>query len=425
MLLRSLVHHAHTPVVYISDEHSRKIADGIAWKVDHPSDLLDADIIFFDDNGKGNVADSFRERGKFVWCGGAIADRLELDRLFGMNTCLEYGVPIPDTYEVSGLTDVKTVLKSEFNPADPVVVKLDDSSRCSMSYVAKDAKDLVTQVEHWESDGQINEPWTGILQRFVKGIEVSIEGWWTGERWVFPNLTIEEKKCWPGDLGPAVGCAANIVASISPNSKLFKRMVEPFGPFLKKHNYTGQLDINMIVSDEGPCALEFTPRPGYDATPTLAYSRHGGYGGMILTALDPEPHDSGVRADGPWKEDPYAAGLRVTIPPYPFESKSEKLSVDALATCEGVPIDVDEEELEHFYLYDAMVTERGLVCAGTVGAIGIALGHGNSPRAAGRAAYKVAEKLRIPNKQYRAIDAFDRAEKDIDTLIADGLVKIT
>jgi len=407
----------HDVAVYIADEGSRATWDGLVWKVDHPRDLEQGDLVIYDQNSKGNVADGMRERGILTWCGSELADRLEKDRLFGMKTFSESGVPIPDTYEVSGLGDVKTVCASEFSRGEKVVVKLDGSDLCSMSYVAANPKDLIAQIEHWELDGQIKTPWTGIVQRFVEGIEVSVEGWWNGESWSNHNLTIEEKKAWPGNLGPAVGCSYNTVCKIDPGSKLFKMMVEPIGRVLK--DYTGQLDVNTIVGEDGPVALEFTPRPGYDATPTLAWGDQGGYGDRVLEALGIENTGKQEREPRPG---PFWAGVRVSVPPYPFESKNKKLAEEANETSRGVPFVCPCPE--DFYLYDAMMLDGKLVCAGTIGIAGVAMGGGSSPKAAGRAAYRTAEKLQIPNKAYRDLDGWQRAEKQIPELIQGGWIKL-
>ena len=63
-------------------------------------------------------------------------------------------------------------------------------------------------------------------------------------------------------------------------------MLEPLVPFLKKGGFIGQIDVNTIVSEEdgSPYALEFTPRPGYDATPTLTLGLPG-YGEAVARAL--------------------------------------------------------------------------------------------------------------------------------------------
>jgi phosphoribosylamine-glycine ligase len=416
-MIQRLREEGHDVALYVSDEPSRCTWDGLVWKVDDYTNLTQADVILFDQNGKGNIADQWRERGLKVWCGGAIADRLEKDRLFGMKTFSDSGVPIPDTWEVSGLGDVKKVCSSEFSRGEKAVVKLDGSDLCSMSYVAASTKDLIDQVDHWEMDGQIKTPWTGIVQRFVPGIEVSVEGWWNGESWSNHNLTIEEKKAWPGNLGPAVGCSYNTVCKIDPGSKLFKMMVEPISGILG--NYTGQIDVNTIVGEDGPVALEFTPRPGYDATPTLAWGDEGGYGDRVLEALGMENPGKQYREPRPG---PFWAGVRVSVPPYPFESKKKKLAEEANATSCGVPVVVPD--MSSFYLYDAMMLDDRLVCAGTIGIIGVAMGGGSSPKAAGKAAYKVAEKLQVPNKAYRALDGWERAEKEIPELIEGGWIKM-
>jgi phosphoribosylamine--glycine ligase len=324
---------------------------------------------------------------------------------------------------VSGLGDVKTVLSSEFQKSEKCVVKLDDSSMCSVSFVAQNTKEMIEQVEHWEADGIIKTPWTGIVQRCAEGIEVSVEGWYGEGGWSNTNITIEEKKVWPGNTGPAVGCAYNTVAMISPKSRLFKMMVEPVGEILKKSGYMGQIDTNCIVGEDGPVALEFTPRPGYDATPTLAWGHEEGYADLVCKALGIENLDVSKSDCGP--RGVFWSGVRVSIPPYPVECRDKSLCEKINELGLGVPVVIPPTSQNDFYLHDVHLSDDGkLVCAGTSGVIGVAMGGGDSPKTAGKAAYRVAEKLQIPNKQYRAIDGWHRAEVEIPELISDGWVKL-
>jgi phosphoribosylamine-glycine ligase len=425
MLLENLRASGHNVVMW--NPQPTKAGDGIVFKTDDPESFAgQADAIVFDDNGKGYMADRWRERGLPVWCGGTFAEAIEYDRLYGQKVFAENGIPVPETFEVSSIGDVKSVLKAEFSKKEKVVIKVsgEGGAGTSFSFCATDSEQCEDQVSHWIDDGLLPGAWTGILQRFVEGIEVSIEAWWNGSAWTYPNITIEEKKFASGNLGPSVGCAFNTVARISPTSRLFQIALQPLGQLLKDRGYVGQIDTNTIVDRDGiPHALEFTPRPGYDATPTLVWGGGPRYGDAVLAALrgaDVEEFEGDVAS----RKGKYLVGVRVHIPPYPFESKSDDLSEKVYETAYGVPIDGWESVREDFYLYDACYDGGRLVCAGTSGIVGIAMGAGDSPADAARAAYRIAEKIRVPNKSYRAIDGARRANDAIPELVALGLVKI-
>jgi phosphoribosylamine-glycine ligase len=421
-----ILQEGHDVLLYIKDKAVRESGRGrgLVFTVDDPEPAAaQADLIIFDDNGMGEDADALRAKGYAVWNGGTFVDKLEYDRLYGMEVFRKYGIKIPDTFEVHGLDDVKAVLSSEFQKGEKLVIKLDgaDAAGSSFSFIAKNPEMCREQVEHWVGDGALGGEWSGIIQRFVEGIEVSVEAWWDGETWSTHNITLEEKKLLSGNLGPSVGCAYNTIVRIDEGSRLFKEQLEPIEGLLREEGYVGQIDTNSIVNDEGAYALEWTPRCGYDATPTLAWGNDHGYVNKILYKMGLGGDFEGFGYRGRiW------GGVRVYVPPYPTSLKSEKLSGQVYEKgCRGVPI-LDHEKVEQdFWLCDAMKDDEGrLVCAGTSGIVGVAFGAGDDPREAAAATYRVADRIQIPDKSYRALDGWKRHQDALSELRASRMVKL-
>lgn len=414
----------HEAIYYVHDPASRSRGKGLVFQTEDPDKIAEqADIILFDDNGLGEMADRYRKKGYLVWNGGSFNDRLEHDRLFGMEVFREHGIPIPETWEVSSADDVKNVLSSEFGKKEKLVIKLDgeDKAGSSFTFTAKDPAECLSQVEHWEEDHLLGSKWSGIIQRFVKGVEVSTEAWYAPETgFTTHNITLEEKKLLAGNHGQSVGCSFNTIVRIDEDSKLFKMVLAPIEPLLKKQGFVGQIDANAIVDEAGvPHALEFSPRCGYDATPTLAWANNHGFGskiGMILGVLPIEERLFGYR-DTIW------AGVRLYVPPYPFECKSEELAHKVYQTCAGVPILGHEELAEDLWLYDACKVDGEFCMAGTSGIVGIAFGSGDTVAEAGERAYAVADRLHVPNKSYRALDGYKRGEEALSFLFEKRLIK--
>lgn len=403
----------HELIAYVKNENCRHLYDGLIFKHSDPDEVAEqADLIIFDDNGEGKKADEYRKKGYNVWGGGSFADTLEHDRLFGMEVFNRYGISIPETWDVHDEKGLKDVLK-EFKKDEKVVIKLDgeDAAGSAFSFIAKDPETCLEQIEHWIEDLGLKK-WSGIIQRFVEGIEVSVEAWWNGEKFSTHNITLEEKKLLAGDLGPSVGCAYNTIVRIDESSKLFKMQLEPVAPLLKKMGYVGPIDTNSIVGKDGtPYALEFTPRIGYDATPTLAWGNNHGYANKILTILGlmEDPPEFGYKGRI-W------GGARVYVPPYPVALSEDKLNEKVYESCKGVPI-LDYEKIKgDFWLYDAMMDDGRLCCAGTSGMIGCAFGAGDDPEEAGEAAYKVAGAVNVPDRGFRAVDGFARHGKALKHL---------
>lgn len=413
----------HELIVHIEAEACKRIGDGIVFKTEDPDAMAaQADLILFDDNGCGEKADEYRKKGYTVWGGGTFVDKLEHDRLYGMEVFRKHGIPIPDTWEVHDLAGVKDVLKSEFARSEKVVIKLDgaDAAGSAFSFIAKNPLSCEEQVEHWIEDGALTE-WSGIIQKFVEGIEVSVEAWWNGSTFSTHNITLEEKKMLPGNLGPSVGCAYNTIVRIDESSRLFKMQLEPIASLLKGSDYIGPIDTNSIVGKDGtPYALEWTPRMGYDATPTLAWGNNHGFVNKILGILG--------MLDGEIPEFGYKGriwgGVRVWVPPYPVALKDQKANEELYESCRGVPI-LDRERIEEdFWLYDAMKEDGELKVAGCSGMVGVAFGAGDDAREASVAAYRVAEAINVPDKAWRAIDGWERHADALDSLRSMRLIKL-
>jgi len=128
-----------------------------------------------------------RARGVKVWNGGALADALEKDRSFGMKAFEKAGIPTPETFKFGTASQAKEIVSANFRARDRMVIKLDDFGACATSYVARDRADMLAQIATWEADPTIARiDKGGIIQRFVEGVEISIEGWFNGTEFMYP-----------------------------------------------------------------------------------------------------------------------------------------------------------------------------------------------------------------------------------------------
>jgi hypothetical protein len=169
------------------------------------------------------------------------------------------------------------------------------------------------------------------------------------------------------------------------------------------------LDLNVIVTAKGRIyGLEFTPRFGYDASPTLFWELvKGGLGAFFASAARGEVRELDLRNG-------FAGALRVTIPPWP----SEKFTAE-----EGVPIrGIDDDVLQkHFYLYNVKRDDSdNLVSAGAWGIVGLFTAHSSNPGQCFKRPIEDCKSLKLKNKQYRT-DLADRFADDIEQLTAAGV----
>ena len=353
-------------------------------------------IIIADCSGNGVLCDGFRAAGYIVLGGSAIADKLESDRAYATGVFKDVGIKTPKTKFFDDWEEARAFVETS---KDKLVFKPEgDLSGVVPSYVSSDTEDMLEMLEFYKGQQHRTVP-AFALQQYIEGTCVSSEAWFNGTEFVLPfNHTLERKQLMNEDLGPSGGCSGNVVWSCTDCEEcvICKATLWKIEDFLRSVNYVGPIDVNTVVSDDGIFALEFTPRFGYDATPTLLYTLLDAPLGVFIESV----------ARGTSREMPllsgYAAGVRVTVPPWP----SERFAADAGLPLRGL------KHFDNFYPYDVMKSESGdFITSGGYGITGVALGHGETIDEAFDGAYKVAKKLRLPDKQYR-VDLAEVFNKD-------------
>lgn len=407
-----LAEEGHDVCIYIKEPFFRPIGEGM---FDHVKNLNEGlasnpDLIIFDMSGDGEVADKLRAKGFSVMGSSAFADKLELDRTYGMETAKELGLSVPD-FTVFSSENVEDAIKFIQESDQRFVLKPHGNLALDMTYVAKDANDMV-QMLTWAADKGILKG-DFLLQDFVDGIEISTEMWFSHGVPIpgLSNSTIEQKKFMTGNKGPATGCETSLVWPYSDDTaKIVESTVGKMKDFLAEHEYHGPIDVNTIVSKEDGEAyfLEFTPRLGYSAFYTfceLLPDRNVGEFLMKLESGEEQELDGGV-----------AACLTVSIPPYPLDSGKDHNHPELKLTEGKKILDVPDSG---FWPYDVKKEEDELVTAGTLGLVGYFSVWGGDAADANEALYKLVDSCTIPNVQYR-VDADARALKDIPLLAEFG-----
>jgi len=387
----------HQVKVWARDKRVQQNFDGLLEKVKDWETFLDArTIVLFDSTGGGRTADRLRSRGHFVWAGSVFADQLELDRGLAFELLEQSGVKVPETKTFydwdEGRQYVKRSGKRLVFKASGELSKQNEID----SYVGKDPEDLVEMLHYFEAVAK--HPAHFELQEFVEGLALSTEGWFNGEHFMLPfNHTIEHKAIMNDDLGPASGCSFNVVWRTESN-RVVEEGIKLVEPLLAEYGHVGPVDLNTIVNREGVWALEFTPRMGYDAFPTILELVKGDVGEVLAKMARGEEPDELELDSG------FAAGLRITVPPHP----SEEFKPHA-----GVPIrGFDRSDRDHLYFFDVMLDSGGkLMTSGAYGIVACATGKGRTISEAFEKPNELANKARIPEKQYRT-DAIETLSSD-------------
>jgi phosphoribosylamine--glycine ligase len=413
-------------------EHS-KTWDGILPKVEDVNALIkwNPDVIIFDMSGEGELADYFIENNIPVIGASSICDLCEFDRWFGIKMLKTLGFDIPETVFIKSYKDSVTFLDSRSDKKERWVIKFNDNQGNFSSYVSTDIEDLKEELEHLEEASRVDFGKGAIIQEYVKGIELSCEGWFDGEKFVPDgfNYTMEEKKFLTGGLGPSTGCEGNLVWKASPTDKipkLYKRLT----PLLHYYKYVGPWDINWRISEKNrkPYAIEITPRFGYDAFVTflegLQMKLSDMFSQLVAKKLEKIPlfHLPSL-------------GVRVSVPPYPYnevttgtDPKMKKLATYASRylqkQSEGIIVRLkDVSLLPHVWFQDVRLDKKSrLIINGAESVVAVCTSKRDSLQGTIAATYSVVQAVDVPDIQYRK-DIGQRAFDEIPTLSSWGLIQ--
>ena len=374
----------HKVSMLIKDPIAEQRGEGLVDKINAPEFNS---ILLADCTGSGVLLDSFRANEGRTFAGSGVADRLESDRKYASEIFEEAGIKEPFSKE---FTEWETAFQfiTEWTEDTKLVFKPEGKySGVIPSYVPHDNKELFEMMEHYK--GLIgNEP-EFTLQEFIDGACISSEVWCAKGKMLSPiNHTYERKQLLNEDLGPSGGCTGNIIWVCQEESCPLCENLFKIERFLEGTQWNGPIDINTVVTKEGDIyALEFTPRMGYDAFPTLLYGLFDGDFGAFVSDC--------CRGDSPELplKDGFAAGVRISVPPWPSEDFHSK---------PGLPIrGLSESNLNKFYPYEVSLEGDRIVTSGGWGIVGVAIGYGETVEGAFNEAYKVAWKIRIPDRQFR------------------------
>jgi phosphoribosylamine--glycine ligase len=204
------------------------------------------------------------------------------------------------------------------------------------------------------------------------------------------NLDWEHKRFFPGDLGELTGEMGTVV-TYRGAEKIFDATLRHLAQKLRSSGYCGYINLNTIVNDEGVWPLEFTCRFGYPGFPILD-ALHEDRWDEIFARMISRGETKFRTYDG------YSVGVVMTVPPFPYSQGYENLG-------KGVPIsfseDMTDEDRDAVHYGEVSIRDGQLVTAGVIGYIAVVTGRGETVDAARENAYRVVNKIVIPQGRYR------------------------
>jgi phosphoribosylamine--glycine ligase len=331
----------HQVRMHIEDPGQRDVADGFVDKsVRWRSDLKDASVAVFDDTlGHGALAEALRRRGKTVLGGSAWTDRLEDDRAFAQDELRKAGAPAMEYWQFENFEDAVRHLRDHegrfvIKPGGPA----QEDKKLVFVGAHSESKDTVRILRTYQAEesGRIQ----GLhVQRRIEGVEVGVGGFFDGRDFVRPlPLIFESKRLHAGDVGILTGGMGVCVRWGAP-TPIFERTIARMRERLAQENYRGFIDLTCMVNPDGIYPLEFTARFGY---PTLAVLIEGfeknSVGDFFAGLARGQAPELRIRQ-------PYHAGTRITMPPYPyrdpktFRTFSQGVAIDLPQTGGGIHIE--------------------------------------------------------------------------------------
>jgi phosphoribosylamine--glycine ligase len=401
---------------YFNSPQTDNVGKGLVERVsDWRGWMRWADIVMMTDNTKNlRDLDVWRKEGIKIIGPSQEAAAWELDRKLGMKILEKHGIACPPYREFSDYDRAIAYVKKEGRRfvSKPCGVETDKS----LSYVSKDAADMVYMLERWKKSAKLKGSF--ILQEFIPGIEMGVGGWFGpggfNEGW---EENYEHKKLMNGDLGVATGEQGTVMQFVR-KSKLATKVLKPLESALEKLGYLGCVDVNCIIDEKGkPWPLEFTMRLGWPAFNIQQALHRGDHAEWLLDLA--EGRDAKCFDLGP-----IAVGVVMSIPDYPY-SKITRKEVTGIPLY-GVtlrnrasihPLMMMAGEAPQM-IGEQVVTAPCLVSAGDY--VLVTTGTGSTVRTAAKGAYKVLKELSMPNSPMWRTDIGSRLKKQLPELHKHG-----
>lgn len=339
---------------------------------------------------RGTLQDDLRRKGFQVIGGSSFGDKLENDRPYAQAILSSLGLPIAPMFEFDTLPAAaafigahpgRYVLKfsgHEYGAADSYVGRMRDGRDVLGVLAAKFRQSKTERMDF-------------VLMQHVAGVEMGVGAYFDGQRFLEPAcLDWEHKKFFPGDLGELTGEMGTVV-TYERTGVFFRKTLALMAPLLKQHGYCGYINLNTIVNEQGIWPLEFTCRFGYPGYAILDPLQITPWSELFQSMVS--RNGQGLRtAPG------FAVGVVITTRPFPYIRTFVPEPIGLPILFEG---DLTERDRAHLHFGEVGLEGTQLVTAGYHGWTMVVTGVGPTAAEAQVDAYRLAERVVIPNVRYR------------------------
>lgn len=417
VLIDRLQSEGHDVTLFFKGLNSKfKVMDGIVKKVSSLEEGIKTkpDVVVFDYVTESEDAEKLKKMGIPVFGAGKFNDDIELKRDYGLEVMQSVGIDIPETIKCKSFDEAIDYVK---NNQKRYVVKINDNDSCYSSYVSSDVDDMLNMLEHFKNEKVANDKKGLILQEFIDGFEISIEGWHCGKSFLegLYNNTIEEKKAFNDNLGPTVGSSGSVLLSNKDINPIFIDIISKMNNILIENDYRGAIDINFIFGYDGvPKALEFCGRIGYVAIEPFMEFYPGDFGELLCEVANGGDNHKALM-------NKKVIGVSLTAPPFPLDlpmsmdiKQRDEISEILSRKSNNLRITGWEDFSDSCYFSDVWLdNDRNLRVMTMTGNIAAVCATGDTINKAQELVYDKLDKIKLPNKSYRT-DIGDRAVRWIN-----------
>lgn len=336
----------------------------------------------FDQNHYYKEGEQLRKEGfKRVWGGLELQYKMEHDREFGVALVKKAGMSTPETVEFT--TPEEGMQFLDENEEKAYVFKPNEQSAGWDTYVPDSEKDVAANNELHAYIDSLPAGNTGgyILQERIKGIEANFEIWLYEGKPFYACCDLECKKKNNDDFGGLCGGSQDIGFSVNLDAKGVRETVGKLLVLPEFKNYTGFVDANVIIADNGGYFLEFCARMGYPAHVSLFYAL------CKTPAVEIFADMMDGKVDDFYHHFKYGFCAGITL----YNDRPRK----------GLPLYIPEDLEDKFFAYDTYKRGDLTMMAGSGEEVGVITGHGFSTIDAAEDVIANGKKIAFPNRAMR------------------------
>lgn len=236
------------------------------------------------------IVDLFQGRGIPIFGPTKEATKIESSKVFAKGLMQRYGIPCAQSRSFSSFGEARDYVKAE---QPPIVVKADGLAAGKGSIVANSTTEALVALSEIMEKRIFGEAGNQVLvEEWLTGKEVSLLAFTDGKTVVPMVPACDYKRACDGDEGPNTGG----MGSYSPPNFFGAEMIdmvrdtilEPTVRAMAKEGqpYKGVLYVGLMLTDQGPKALEFNARFGDPENQVMLPLLEGYLVDIMLAVLD-------------------------------------------------------------------------------------------------------------------------------------------